>query len=91
MEQEDLPFDPSGTSGLGTTNDADGVVSDRSTSRNDTDITSFTTEFSSVSLGDKDLLGHSSNSASSGSAGYIVGANGNVTLAGASRETRSSI
>ena len=85
MEQEDLPFDPSGTSGLGTANDVDGVVSDRSTSRNDTDITSFTTEFSSVSLGDKDLLGNSSRSASSGSAGYIVGANGNVTLAGSSQ------
>lgn len=37
LEQEDLPFDPSGTSGLGTANnDMDGIVSDRSTSRNDT-------------------------------------------------------
>lgn len=92
LEQEDLPFDPSGTSGLGTTNnDVDGVVSDRSTSRNDiqsqeTDITSYSSEFSSISLRDKDVS--NGRSVSSGSAGYIVGADGNVTLAGASIEDK---
>lgn len=86
LEQEDLPFDPSGTSGSGsgqlgsntTNNEADGVVSDRSTSQNDfrsrgTDISSLTSE---LSVREKD--------SSSSSSTYIVGADGRVTLAGAS-------
>lgn len=98
LEQEDLPFDPSGTSGLGTTsNDNDGIVSDRSASRNDstgqsqeTDFTSLTSEFSSIDMRDKDLLGfnNGSQSTSSGSAGYIIGADGKITLAGASPEDK---
>ena len=94
LEQEDLPFDPSGTSGLGTANnDVDGIVSDRSTSRNDTvqsqetDITSYASEFSSLSLLDNDMS--NSRSESAGSAGYIIGADGNVTLAGASLEDKT--
>ncbi|ODM17488.1 hypothetical protein SI65_07163 [Aspergillus cristatus] len=99
LEQEDLPFDPSGTSGLGTTNnDNDGIVSDRSASRNDcsgqsqkTDLTSLTSEFSSIDMRDRDLFGYSNDrSTSSESAGYILGADGNITLAGASEEDKTS-
>lgn len=97
LEQEDLPFDPSGTSGQGTVvNDVDGVVSDRSTSRNDTvqsqetDITSFTSEFSLIDLRDKDFPSpkNGRRSTSTGTAGYIIGADGNITLAGASLEDK---
>lgn len=94
LEQEDLPFDPSGTSGLGaTSNDVDGIVSDRSASRNDSSgqsqETDLTSEFSSIDMRDRDLLGYGNDrSTSSGSAGYILGADGNVTSAGASEEDK---
>lgn len=93
LEQEDLPFDPSGTSGLGTTsNDIDGIVSDRSASRNDSSgqsqETDLTSEFS-IDMRDRDLFGYSNDRlTSSASVGYILGADGNITLAGASEEDK---
>lgn len=93
LEQEDLPFDPSGTSGCGcgeqqqqpasdlTTTDevevVDGSISQNEVRSRGTDISSLTSE---LSVREKDS---SSSSAASASA-YIVGADGKVTLAGAS-------
>ena len=98
LEQEDLPFDPSGTSGLSATNgfDADGIFSERSASQNDTtrsretDLTSLTSEFSAASIGDKSSQANNKNSSSQTSSriGYILGADGSVVLSGASQEDK---
>lgn len=100
LEQENLPFDPTGTSGHNATNgvDTDVVISERSTSQNDTmrsretDMTSFSSEFSAFSMGDKPLPCHdkrlSSQRGSSESIGYQLGADGSIVLAGASEEDK---
>ncbi|KAE8353720.1 hypothetical protein BDV28DRAFT_132607 [Aspergillus coremiiformis] len=86
-EQEDLPFDPSGTSGLGTNGvDSDGIPSEHSVSQNDTvrsretDMTSLVSEISSVSVGDKPS--HNGKSVSQ-RVSYIIGADGSLCLSGA--------
>ncbi|PKY03161.1 hypothetical protein P168DRAFT_319700 [Aspergillus campestris IBT 28561] len=88
-EQEDLPFDPSGTSGLSSTTgqDLDGILSERSVSQNDarsreTDITSLTSDFSSVSVGDKGSKGGRRD------VSYIVGPDGSLALSGAKQEDK---
>ncbi|KAL4872985.1 hypothetical protein BDV12DRAFT_161101 [Aspergillus spectabilis] len=80
-EQEDLPFDPSGTSGL---NSGSGLESDPSLSQADTNPsrgTDTTSEFSALSLSDR-----------SGSAcsrvSYIYGPEGTLSLAGATEEDK---
>ncbi|RMJ22725.1 Smr domain-containing protein [Aspergillus sp. HF37] len=96
LEQEDLPFDPSGTSGLGSPNgqDLDGIVSERSASQNDTtrsretDMTSLASEFSAFSVGDKHSPGYSSQRGSSEPVGYIVGSDGSIVLSGTTQEDK---
>lgn len=98
-EQEDLPFDPSGTSGLGPgtgLDAADGILSDRSRSGNgtsqsrDTDLTSLASDLSSLSVGDRNSRRHGSSGCSSSSSGgrigYVVSPDGSVGLSGASLE-----
>ena len=102
-EQEDLPFDPSGTSGLSTPNgnDTDCMLSERSTSQSqndtirsrETDMTSLASEFSAASLGENTPPHYRnyrspSQRRTSGSIGYILGADGNVTLSGASQDDK---
>ncbi|KAI9926869.1 hypothetical protein MW887_003967 [Aspergillus wentii] len=92
-EQEDLPFDPSGTSGLGNGNGqdvGDGILSERSTSQHETvrsretDITSLASELESVSVSDKDRgLSYRSEEIR-----YTIGADGAVTLAGAGEDDK---
>lgn len=101
LEQEDLPFDPTGTSGLNMPNGigTDGIAT-RSASRNDTvhsretDITSITSEFSTLSIDRRPSNGHgqsnSSGHASSESIGYIIGADGSPVLVGASEDDKAS-
>lgn len=81
-EQEDLPFDPSGTSGL---NSAGGLDSDPSLSQADTTPsrgTDATSEFSALSPSDK------SRSTSSSQIAYIVGPDGSLLLSGATEEDK---
>lgn len=81
-EQEDLPFDPSGTSGQ---NSAGGLDSDPSLSQADTTPsrgTDATSEFSAVSPSDK------SRSTSSSQIAYIVGPDGSLLLSGATEEDK---
>lgn len=95
LEQEDLPFDPSGTSGLGLPNgqDADGIFSERSVSQNDTirsretDMTSLASEFSALNV-DKCSPSYSSQRESSEPVGYIVGGDGSIVLSGATQEDK---
>lgn len=98
LEQEDLPFDPSGTSGSGgggpgpfasnATNEVDGGCGSGSgsgsISQNDfrsrgTDISSLTSE---LSLREKEWS--ETSTPTTPTSAYIVGADGRVTLAGAS-------
>lgn len=91
-EQEDLPFDPSGTSGLspGTSGDADGILSERSGSQNDTvpsretDITSLASDFSSVGLDDR----RTRSQGNSNSLRYTIGPDGSLSLSGASEDDK---
>ncbi|KAL2862842.1 Smr domain protein [Aspergillus lucknowensis] len=80
-EQEDLPFDPSGTSGL---NSSSGLDSDPSLSQGDvlSRGTDGTSEFSALSLSDK------SRPTSSAPLSYIVGPDGALSLSGASEEDK---
>ncbi|KAL3464069.1 hypothetical protein BJX64DRAFT_102530 [Aspergillus heterothallicus] len=78
-EQEDLPFDPSGTSGL---NSSSGLESDPSLSQADVrsrGTTDATSEFSALSLSD--------NSRSS-CLTYIVGPDGALSLSGAAEDDK---
>lgn len=91
-EQEDLPFDPSGTSGLGINGvDSEGIPSEHSVSQNDTvrsrdtDITSLASEFSSASVGDK---GSQNGKKVSPRVSYIIGADGSLCLSGANEEDK---
>ncbi|KJK64583.1 protein of unknown function DUF1771 [Aspergillus parasiticus SU-1] len=91
-EQEDLPFDPSGTSGLGANGvDSEGIPSEHSVSQNgtvrsrETDITSLASEFSSFSVGDKDS--HHGKKISQRLA-YTVNADGSLCLSGATEEDK---
>ncbi|KAL4887032.1 hypothetical protein BJY04DRAFT_45786 [Aspergillus karnatakaensis] len=80
-EQEDLPFDPSGTSGL---NSNSGLESDPSLSQADTNPsrgTDTTSEFSSLSFSDKSRSTCSRVS-------YTHGPDGSLSLAGASEENK---
>ncbi|KAF7590312.1 hypothetical protein BBP40_003005 [Aspergillus hancockii] len=90
-EQEDLPFDPSGTSGSGTNGlDPEGIPSEHSVSQNgtvrsrETDMTSLTSEFS-ASVGDK---GSRKDKSASDRVAYIIGADGSLSLHGASEEDK---
>ncbi|GIC88323.1 Smr domain protein [Aspergillus udagawae] len=91
-EQEDLPFDPSGTSGLspGTTGDADGILSERSGSQNgtapsrETDLTSLASDFSSVGLDDR----RTRSQGRSSSLRYTIGLDGSLSLSGASEDDK---
>lgn len=73
--------------------DPDGIVSERSTSQNDTirsretDMTSLASDFSAASLNDKRSASNSSNQGSK-SIGYIVGADGSIVLSGASQDDK---
>lgn len=101
LEQEDLPFDPTGTSGLNASNgiETDGIAT-RSASRNDTihsretDITSIASGFSAVSIDDRPSNGrgqsNSSRHTSSESIAYIIGADGSPVLVGASEDDKAS-
>lgn len=83
-EQEDLPFDPSGTSGL---NSSSGLDSDPSLSLPDTTPsrgTDATSEFSALSLSDQ------SRSTCSPRAAYTVGPDGTLSLLGATEEDKVS-
>ncbi|KAJ9293954.1 hypothetical protein DTO271G3_7330 [Paecilomyces variotii] len=92
LEQEDLPFDPSGTSGFnsGSVFDGDGILSERSTSRNETsksretDLTSLGSDISPLNM-DRRGSGVRSNGSRRSSAapvGYIIGPNGSASLTG---------
>ncbi|THC98867.1 hypothetical protein EYZ11_001645 [Aspergillus tanneri] len=96
-EQEDLPFDPSGTSGLSAANglDADGIPSDRSVSQNDTlpsretDVTSFASDFSSVSLSEKGSKANKIDRSRLFERGaYTIGGDGVLRLSGATQEDK---
>ncbi|KAL4943682.1 hypothetical protein BDV06DRAFT_189437 [Aspergillus oleicola] len=81
-EQEDLPFDPSGTSGL---NSNGSHESDPSISQADTNPsrgTDATSEFSALSLSDR------SRSTCPSRVSYIVGPDGTLSLAGATEEDK---
>lgn len=91
-EQQDLPFDPTGTGGLGVAGvlDPDGI-SEPSTSRNDTsgsretDITSLQSDLSSLGIEQKDTkkrTNHDRQLSPNGRASYIVGPNGSLSLTG---------
>lgn len=96
FEQENLPFDPSGTSGLNGNNglDADGILSERSTSQNDTiwsretDITALTSELPTVTVNDKGTQSRSNQPRHTDHIGYIIGADGSIVLAGATEEDK---
>ncbi|PWY91949.1 hypothetical protein BO94DRAFT_533392 [Aspergillus sclerotioniger CBS 115572] len=94
-EQEDLPFDPSGTSGLSPENslEADGIFSERSGSQCDrsrtTDLTSLTSGFSSFGLSDRSSNSKSkSGSTTSDHVSYTIGPDGSLCLSGASDEDK---
>ncbi|KAL4803606.1 hypothetical protein BDV18DRAFT_144032 [Aspergillus unguis] len=81
-EQEDLPFDPSGTSGL---HSSSGLDSDPSLSLPDTNRspgTDATSEFSALSLSDK------SRSTCSSRIAYTVAPDGTLSLSGATEEDK---
>ncbi|KAL4932765.1 Smr domain protein [Aspergillus undulatus] len=81
-EQEDQPFDPSGTSGL---NSSSGHDSDPSLSQADTNRspgTDTTSEFSALSLSDR------SRSTCPSRVSYIVGPDGTLSLSGATEEDK---
>jgi len=89
LEQEDLPFDPSGTSGLSAGSfDTDGIPSERSISQNDTwrsretDMTSLESDLSSLGIEQKGSQRTVSRSSSNGAAGSFIGANGSFGLSG---------
>ncbi|KAE8135835.1 hypothetical protein BDV38DRAFT_250981 [Aspergillus pseudotamarii] len=91
-EQEDLPFDPSGTSGLGASGvDSEGIPSEHSVSQNgtvrsrETDITSLASEFSSFSVGDK---GSHNGKSISPRVSYTISADGSLCLSGATEEDK---
>ncbi|KAE8375017.1 hypothetical protein BDV26DRAFT_268779 [Aspergillus bertholletiae] len=91
-EQEDLPFDPSGTSGMGINGvDSEGIQSEHSVSQNgtvrsrETDITSLASELSSFGVGDKGF--HNSKGISQ-RVSYTVGADGSLCLSGATEEDK---
>ncbi|KAL1985974.1 hypothetical protein VTN96DRAFT_7109 [Rasamsonia emersonii] len=99
-EQQDLPFDPSGTGGLGVAGvlDPDGI-SEPSTSRNDTlgsretDITSLKSDLSSLGIEQKDTKKGTNNdrrSSPHGQASYIVGSNGSLSLTGMTVEEKTA-
>lgn len=85
-EQQDLPFDPSGTGGLASTEavQSDGATSriDTNGSREDTDITSLQSDLSSTWIGSDD-------SRKIGTGGYIVSPNGSLNLTGLTAEEKS--
>lgn len=91
-EQQDQPFDPSGTGGLGLTN---GLEADGSASRNDTngspetDVTSLQSDFSSVFLDNDRQHAPSHRSSSQNNATYIVGLNGSLNLTGMTVEEKT--
>lgn len=97
-EQEDLPFDPSGTSGLSVAVNGVDALSEHSTSRNgtrETDITSLTSELSCMSVGgdnNDNTIARGSNLSKNqtqrSSIGYIIGADGSVSLSGATLEDK---
>lgn len=97
-EQEDLPFDPSGTSGFnsGSVLDTDGIPSERSTSRNETsksretDITSLESDISSLNIDWRGSGVRSNGSPRSSAApvGYIIGPNGASSSTGMSLDDK---
>ncbi|RAK97726.1 Smr domain protein [Aspergillus ibericus CBS 121593] len=94
-EQEDLPFDPSGTSGLSPENgpEADGIFSERSGSQGDpsraADLSSLTSGFSSFGLSERSSNSRSkSGSTTSDHISYIIGADGSICLSGASDDDK---
>ncbi|PYH89154.1 Smr domain protein [Aspergillus ellipticus CBS 707.79] len=93
-EQEDLPFDPSGTSGLSpeTSTELDGILSESSGSRSrETDTSSLTSGFSSIALGDKSVNGRNKGGAkASDHVSYIIAEDGSIRLSGASEEDKIS-
>ncbi|KAL1882548.1 hypothetical protein Plec18167_002964 [Paecilomyces lecythidis] len=98
LEQEDLPFDPSGTSGFtsGSVFDGDGIRSERSTSRNETsksretDLTSLESDISSLNIerGGSGIRSDGSRRSSAAPVGYIVGPNGSACLTGMSLDDK---
>ncbi|KAL4895246.1 hypothetical protein BDV59DRAFT_162082 [Aspergillus ambiguus] len=95
-EQEDLPFDPSGTSGLDNTNglDTDVVLSEQSVSQNgtvqsrETDITSLTSEVSTISISTGRLRDGNNDRSVSQRVSYTIGADGSISLSGATEEDK---
>ncbi|KAL4909024.1 hypothetical protein BDW74DRAFT_145813 [Aspergillus multicolor] len=82
-EQDDLPFDPSGTSGLNFSSGIDSdLVSQADTSTNPSRGTDVTSDFSSLSLSDRSRSGCSSG------ASYTTGAEGVLSLTGDSKEDK---
>ncbi|KAL1969982.1 hypothetical protein VTN77DRAFT_6387 [Rasamsonia byssochlamydoides] len=94
-EQQDLPFDPSGTGGLGAAGvlDVDGIASERSASRNDTsgsretDITSLQSDLSSLGIEQKDTKNRTDNVRRPS---YIVSPNGSLSLTGMTVEEKTA-
>lgn len=86
-EQQDLPFDPSGTGGLSS---AEAVYNDENTSRNETnesketDITSLQSDLSSVRIGSDD-----SRQNGAGTGGYIISPDGSLSLTGLTAEEKT--
>ncbi|GAB1215216.1 hypothetical protein ATERTT37_004402 [Aspergillus terreus] len=95
-EQEDLPFDPSGTSGLSNTNspETDAVLSERSASHNGTvrsrgtDITCLTSEFSAITTSDRTSGSDNNDRSVSQRVSYTIGADGSLSLSGATEEDK---
>ncbi|PCH04595.1 hypothetical protein PENOC_032540 [Penicillium occitanis (nom. inval.)] len=85
-EQQDLPFDPSGTGGLASVevvqNDGTASRNDTNGSREDTDMTSLQSDLSSVWIGSDD-------SRKIGTGGYIVSPDGSLNLTGLTAEEKS--
>ncbi|KAJ9398054.1 hypothetical protein DTO282F9_4964 [Paecilomyces variotii] len=92
IEQEDLPFDPSGTSGFnsGSLLDGDGIPSERSTSRNETsksretDLTSLGSDIPPLNMERRGsgVRSNGSRRSSAAPVGYIIGPNGSASLTG---------
>ncbi|PWY78310.1 Smr domain protein [Aspergillus heteromorphus CBS 117.55] len=98
-EQEDLPFDPSGTSGLSPDNNAelDGILSESSGSQSttvrshETDLSSLTSGFSGIGLGDKSAHGKNKGGAKSfDHVSYIISEDGSMRLSGANEDDKIS-
>uniref|UniRef100_A0A093VT88 Smr domain-containing protein n=1 Tax=Talaromyces marneffei PM1 TaxID=1077442 RepID=A0A093VT88_TALMA len=85
-EQQDLPFDPSGTGGLASAevvqNDGTTSRNDTNGSREDTDITSLQSDLSSVWIGSDD-------SRKIGAGNYIISSEGLPSLTGLTAEEKS--